>query len=367
MIIYLILFIAILCSYSPGYVEAVCQDNNGRSVKEGMHYIPGPDTCTLCVCDNSVAKWCKAVLCSPPQDCKSFTVGSTCCEFNCLDESLNDNDQIDYKGDNINARSIATTITAFFFFILIVFLINRLHRRNIMSNGEVFTDSNSPQIGEGVRGIGFISGYMNFPRPINTDLYYGDHATLHIPLWKTYYPRNDAPPPYDEAIALPHQIPQQFNRLVDEVTTHRTIPVTMTEIEQNLQLHTCDPETEQTTTNQTLLENDQKNNEHQCNNKITTVINDDFREECENCKHDQELAEGYDDSFPGPETMTLERRPQLTHEHAVDVIEPRSSMTLPGDGWLRRSHVSNKKDKHREEWFKETSLKEDSISDDDRP
>lgn len=79
---------------------------------------------------------------------------------------------------------------------------------------------------------------------------------------------------------------------------------------------------------------------HQCHNKITTDSNDDFREECENCKHDQELAEGYDDIFPEPETMTLERRPQLTHEHVVDGIEPRSSMTLPGDGRLRRYLIS---------------------------
>lgn len=34
---------------------------------------------------------------------------------------------------------------------------------------------------------------------------------------------------------------------------------------------------------------------------------------------------------------------------------------------LPRSHVNNKKEKHREEWFKEASLKEDSISDDDQP
>jgi len=86
---------------------------------------------------------------------------------------------------------------------------------------------------------------MNFPRPLSTDLYYGDHATLHIPLWKTYYPRGDAPPPYDVAIAQSHQIPQQFNGLVDEATTHhRTIPVAVTEIEPNIQQQTCDPETE---------------------------------------------------------------------------------------------------------------------------
>lgn len=52
---------------SSGNVKTDCQGYNGRIVTEGMHYIPGPDTCTLCVCDNSVAKWCKAVLCSPPQ------------------------------------------------------------------------------------------------------------------------------------------------------------------------------------------------------------------------------------------------------------------------------------------------------------
>lgn len=99
MVNYLILFIAILnlsgeniskigysnitfvmplqCSLYTGYSTAECQDNNGRTVSEGSHYIPGPDTCTLCVCDNSVAKWCKAVLCSPPQ-VYLFTLFSHC-------------------------------------------------------------------------------------------------------------------------------------------------------------------------------------------------------------------------------------------------------------------------------------------------
>lgn len=121
-------------------------------------------------------------------------------------------------------------------------------------DGEAFSDPNSPQMGDSVRGIGFISGYMNFPRPLGSDLYYGDHATLHVPLWKTYYPHGDAPPPYDEAIALPHQIPQQFSGLIDEVTTHhRTIPVTLTEIDQNVQPQTCDPLIE-AAANQTLVE-----------------------------------------------------------------------------------------------------------------
>jgi len=44
-----------------------CTDLHGRTIAPGLHYVPGPDTCTLCVCDNGSPKWCKAVLCSPPQ------------------------------------------------------------------------------------------------------------------------------------------------------------------------------------------------------------------------------------------------------------------------------------------------------------
>ncbi|XP_063829809.1 integral membrane protein DGCR2/IDD [Ostrinia nubilalis] len=63
-----------------------CTDFRGRLISHGLHYVPGPDTCTLCVCDNGIPKVCKAVLCSPPQDCRSFRVGHTCCEFICLDD-----------------------------------------------------------------------------------------------------------------------------------------------------------------------------------------------------------------------------------------------------------------------------------------
>ena len=45
-----------------------CIDLHGRSIPQGVHYVPGPDECTLCVCDaEGKPIWCKAVLCSPPQ------------------------------------------------------------------------------------------------------------------------------------------------------------------------------------------------------------------------------------------------------------------------------------------------------------
>ncbi|RZF37222.1 hypothetical protein LSTR_LSTR014389 [Laodelphax striatellus] len=66
-----------------------CYDINGRTISPGFHFVPGPDTCTLCVCDNGNPKWCKAVLCSPPQDCKSFfRVGNSCCELHLFDDTF---------------------------------------------------------------------------------------------------------------------------------------------------------------------------------------------------------------------------------------------------------------------------------------
>lgn len=47
--------------------QGECTDLRGRHISHGLHYVPGPDTCTLCVCDNGLPKVCKAVLCSPPQ------------------------------------------------------------------------------------------------------------------------------------------------------------------------------------------------------------------------------------------------------------------------------------------------------------
>uniref|UniRef100_A0A182I0X8 Uncharacterized protein n=2 Tax=Anopheles arabiensis TaxID=7173 RepID=A0A182I0X8_ANOAR len=66
-----------------------CRDMNGKKVEQDAHYVPpGSDTCRLCLCDNGHPKACKAVLCSPPHDCKSFQIGSSCCEFICLDDTI---------------------------------------------------------------------------------------------------------------------------------------------------------------------------------------------------------------------------------------------------------------------------------------
>lgn len=55
------------CGGVSGVASQECTDFRGRVISHGLHYVPGPDTCTLCVCDNGIPKVCKAVLCSPPQ------------------------------------------------------------------------------------------------------------------------------------------------------------------------------------------------------------------------------------------------------------------------------------------------------------
>ena len=44
-----------------------CQDINGRIVAGGNHYVSGPDSCTVCLCDEGKPKWCQAVLCAAPK------------------------------------------------------------------------------------------------------------------------------------------------------------------------------------------------------------------------------------------------------------------------------------------------------------
>lgn len=44
-----------------------CQDITGRTIAGGNHYVPGPDSCTVCLCDGGKPKWCQAVLCAAPK------------------------------------------------------------------------------------------------------------------------------------------------------------------------------------------------------------------------------------------------------------------------------------------------------------
>ncbi|VVD02406.1 unnamed protein product [Leptidea sinapis] len=154
-----------------------CTDLHGRSVSNGVHYIPGPDTCTLCVCDNGLPKVCKA-------DCRSFRVGTTCCEFICLDDVVKP-----VEGVEGNLR-VAAGGTACFVLLIIAFIVYKVRKQKRLNlpHGEDRRSLNS---------IGYISGSIG---------YMGSGCETAPGTWKPsgqYLPRGEAPPPYDEAIAQP--------------------------------------------------------------------------------------------------------------------------------------------------------------------
>ncbi|CAB0034004.1 unnamed protein product [Trichogramma brassicae] len=60
--------------------DGQCKDINGVSHETGNHYVPGPEPCTLCVCNNGNPTWCKTVYCKHttlPRQSTAYTISSS--------------------------------------------------------------------------------------------------------------------------------------------------------------------------------------------------------------------------------------------------------------------------------------------------
>lgn len=68
-----------------GNLVGECISIRGVRIGQGEWYEPDADLCKSCACDNGQPKNCKAVLCSPPPNCKSFKMGANCCDLVCQD------------------------------------------------------------------------------------------------------------------------------------------------------------------------------------------------------------------------------------------------------------------------------------------
>lgn len=182
-----------------------CSDLRGRVISHGIHYVPGPNSCNLCICDNGLPKDCKVVLCSPPQDCRSFRVGNNCCEFICLDDVVKppDSNESNFRGAAGGAAAVVVLT------VLLVLYRVRNQKRRRPPHGD---DQRS------LTSIGYISGSMG---------YMGGTCETALGAWKPhgyYLPRGEAPPPYDEAVA---QCRQEVMRIQSEAAFHRTYPATV--------------------------------------------------------------------------------------------------------------------------------------------
>ncbi|KAK9506655.1 hypothetical protein O3M35_008550 [Rhynocoris fuscipes] len=339
-----------------------CVDLHGRKISPGLHFVPGPDTCTLCICDSGNPKWCKAVLCSPPQDCKSFRVGNSCCEFICLDDTLGKSDS-EHDFNDVGLRLIASAITAILSLSLLFFLLHRLRQRKIRGrqNRELTDEERS--------SIGYIAGSLGYlPEP------HFEEPTAHYPLWKppgSYYTRGEAPPPYEEAVAAARAEAAVVRTPGPSVASqlqshHRTIPANLTNgnllpsttvAQQSQQSHHSD--TQPSVANSTF-------GSRSVSERVSLIEElDDYRSECENCNISaQQLTGGGENDYQEDlQTMTLHRRTQDGEQQTFY----RTSLTLPTQ--CRKQQRCNSVQSGvtmscaRENWF--SSMPASSSSDED--
>ncbi|XP_076748804.1 uncharacterized protein LOC143422212 isoform X1 [Xylocopa sonorina] len=187
-----------------------CKDQQGRSYENAFVYIPGPEPCTLCVCDNGNPKWCKAFVCKFVEEyCKSSR--NICCQYICLDDTLLSlpNDKGDGIGSNttdattnydIGLRSVASFVTAVLSLSLLFFLIHRLRQRKIRV---CVAGRQNRQLAEDQRNLGSM-GYLERDGLSHGVPMDDIPCGAGYPLWKppsNYFPRGEAPPPYEEAVA----------------------------------------------------------------------------------------------------------------------------------------------------------------------
>ncbi|XP_059490036.1 integral membrane protein DGCR2/IDD-like isoform X2 [Neocloeon triangulifer] len=352
----LLVCLALLLGASEGRNEP-CVDMHGRLVAPDIHYVPGPDTCTLCVCDNGAPKLCKAVLCSPPMDCKSFRLGASCCDFICLDDTLNKNDVMH---DDLGMRLVACVIMIILSVSLLFFLVHRLRKRKIRGrqNRQLTEEDHSmASIGYIAGSIGYLPGSMGYMQD-SIDCPYDADPRVNFALWKppeSYFPRGEAPPPYEEAVAAAqaeaaaparmaiannNRPPQVVDMLTVALPTAGQNPepenqqaISSDAFYEDVQVATGSSVVEYVNVEQTrdMMAAALESNLAAMNalNRSTCSCpdeNDDYRSECENCKSAHEL-----DQEPAPlppqETMTLQRRPHSVTPNTANGY--RTSLTLP--------------------------------------
>ncbi|KAG0709112.1 Integral membrane protein DGCR2/IDD [Chionoecetes opilio] len=190
-----------------------CVSLGGERVANGEMFVPGPDYCTACKCEEGKARVCQAVLCQPPQDCKSFRLGRSCCDFICLDDMLPKLPDANSPSTDLGLRMVASAVTAILSLALLLFLIHRLRQRRLRAQQQYYEDQLDSPIGPNPdschnNACCHNAAYCNGNDHVD---FFLDGHTPPYSLWKPpsfYFPHEDAPPPYSEVVGNSYRLPQ---------------------------------------------------------------------------------------------------------------------------------------------------------------
>lgn len=108
---------------------------------------------------------------------------------------------------------------------VVLYIVNRFRQRKSQMRHQ---NQNNQEDQRSIGSIGYIGGNLGYMGSMTMEYPY-DHQNSHFQLWKPFFPRGEAPPPYEEAISMAQT--ESLNTQPGACTvsvatsTHRTLPM----------------------------------------------------------------------------------------------------------------------------------------------
>lgn len=149
-------------------------------------------------------------------------MGTSCCEFICLDDHLGNTSTASEVGIWLMAMGVGLVG----FIGVVLYIVNRFRQRKSQMRHQNQSNQDDQR---SIGSIGYIGGNLGYMGSMTMEYPY-EHQNSHFQLWKPFFPRGEAPPPYEEAISMAQT--ESLNTQAGgactvsvATSTHRTLPM----------------------------------------------------------------------------------------------------------------------------------------------